>query len=68
MPAQVHRFHGRVALYVREAGIDEGATAYFTPVEARKIARALNAAARDCRDFPNFAYSKVGTFSLIQEG
>lgn len=41
--AQVHRFHDRVALH---AG--KGETVYLSPKNARKMARALNAAARSC--------------------
>jgi hypothetical protein len=41
--AQVHRFRDKVAVYV-----GGGQTVYFTPKEARKLARAINAAARSC--------------------
>jgi hypothetical protein len=40
--AQIHRFHNRVALH-----IGSGKTVYLTPIEAKRIARALNAGARD---------------------
>ena len=54
---QVHRFRSAVAL---AAG--KGETIYLTPKDARRIARALNAAARSCDREP-FHESTVGTFS-----
>jgi hypothetical protein len=41
--AQVHRFHDKVAVHV-----GGGETVYFTPKAARKLAKAMNAAARSC--------------------
>ena len=41
--AQVHRFRESVAVHV-----GNGETVYFSPKDARKLARALNAAARSC--------------------
>ena len=41
--AQIHRFRESVAVHV-----GKGETVYFSPKDARKLARALNAAARSC--------------------
>jgi len=49
--AQVHRFRDKVAVYV-----GGGETVYLNPKNARKLARALNAAARSC-DRESFADS-----------
>lgn len=40
---QVHRFRDKVAVYV-----GKGETVYLSPANARKLARALNAAAKSC--------------------
>ena len=56
--AQVHRFRDRVAVY---AG--KGETVYLSPKNARKMARALNAAARSC-DKESFADSASLTVTI----
>lgn len=53
--AQVHRFRDRVGAY-----LGGGPTVYLTPKEARKVARALIAAARSC-EREGFAESTCGT-------
>lgn len=60
---QVHRFRESVALYIR--GDEKGATVYFSPAEARQIAKALNGAAKDCR-LP-FAQSQFRTIDYKRE-
>jgi hypothetical protein len=59
--AQVHRFRDKVAVYV-----GGGETVYLKPVNARKLARALNAAARSC-DKESFVDSTCGTANVAEE-
>ena len=56
--AQVHRFRDTVAVYV-----GGGETVYMSAKNARKLARALNAAARSC-DQETFAESTCGTVNV----
>jgi hypothetical protein len=56
--ASVHRFRDAVAVYV-----GTGPTQYLTPKEARKLARAINTAARSC-DSEAFKDSSVGTIHI----
>ena len=56
--AQVHRFRNKVAVH---AG--KGETVYLSPKNARKMARALHAAARSC-DKESFADSAGLTVSI----
>ena len=56
--AQVHRFRDRVAVFV-----GDGETVYLSPKNARKLARALNAAARSC-DTESFADSAGLTVTI----
>jgi hypothetical protein len=58
--AQVHRFREKVAVYV-----GKGETVYFSPKNARKLARAINAAARSC-DTETFTES-VGLTVIVEE-
>lgn len=53
--AQVHRFRDSVALYV-----GKGETVYLRPGDARKLARAINRAAKSCAT-ESFAESTCGT-------
>lgn len=59
--AQVHRFRDKVAVYV-----GGGETVYLAPKNARKLARALNAAARSC-DRESFAESTCETVNVPEE-
>jgi hypothetical protein len=60
---QVHRFRDSVALY-----IGTGETVYVSAADARKIARALNRAAKSCASEP-FAQSSGLTFAFsFQDG
>ena len=59
--AQVHRFRDTVAVYV-----GGGETVYLAPQNARKLARALNAAARSC-DRESFTESTCGTVNVPEE-
>jgi hypothetical protein len=59
--AQVHRFRDKVAVYV-----GGGETVYLKPANARKLARALNAAARSC-DKESFVDSTCGTVNVPEE-
>ena len=59
--AQVHRFRDKVAVYV-----GSGKTVYLSPGNARKLARALNAAARSCDKGP-FVDSTCGTVNVPEE-
>lgn len=54
--AQVHRFRDSVAVY-----LGKGETVYLTPATAHKIAKAMNACARDikARDFIDSEFSTV---------
>lgn len=63
--AQIHRFRDRVALYVRNDEGD-GVTVYLTPADARRIARALNAGAREVKALP-FAQSQFRTIEFDGE-
>lgn len=56
--AQVHRFRDRVAAY-----LGGGETFYMTPKEARRLARALNKAAKSC-ETESFVDSACGTFEM----
>lgn len=59
--AQVHRFREKVAVYV-----GGGETVYMSAKNARKLARALNAAARSC-ERETFAESTCGTVNVPEE-
>lgn len=59
---QVHRFYDRVAVYV-----GRGETVYLTPVEARKMAKALNAHAKSV-ETEEFRSASVRTFEMHVEG
>ena len=59
--AQIHRFRDAVALH-----IGEGETVYLRPREARRIARYLNAAAKDVQARP-FGESEFKTQSFDLE-
>ena len=59
--AQVHRFREKVAVYV-----GGGETIYMSAKNARKLARALNAAARSC-ERETFAESTCGTVNIPEE-
>lgn len=59
--AQVHRFREKVAVYV-----GGGETAYLSAKNARKLARALNAAARSC-ERETFVDSTCGTVNVSEE-
>lgn len=56
--AQVHRFRDSVAVH-----IGGGDTVYLSPKNARKLARAINAAARSC-DCESFAESPPLTVEI----
>ena len=43
--AQIHRFGDCVAIYLAD-----GETVYLTPADAKRIAKYLNAAAKDCKE------------------
>lgn len=58
--AQIHRFHDTAALYV-----GGNATVYLTPKEARDIARALQACARDI-EARRFVESEFRTVETVQ--
>jgi hypothetical protein len=60
--AQVHRFRELVAVFV-----GSGETRYLKPKEARKLARALNAAAKSV-ERESFADSTCGTVSFEFDG
>jgi hypothetical protein len=62
MIAQVHRFRDKVAVYV-----GHGETTYLDLKTARKLARAINAAARDIAQQPRFSESKCGTVTIEAE-
>lgn len=59
--AQVHRFGDCVAVYV-----GDGSTVYLTPSDARKLAKALNACAKDVKA-NTFSDSLFATFRLDAE-
>lgn len=59
--AQVHRFRDKVAVYV-----GKGETVYLSPKNARKLARALNVAARSV-DRESFAESTCGTVNVSED-
>lgn len=63
--AQIHRFRDRVALYLRNDEGD-GNTVYLSAADARRIARALNAGARDVKATP-FAKSEFRTIEFDGE-
>jgi hypothetical protein len=56
--ASVHRFREDVAIYV-----GNGETVYIPAKEARKLARAINRAAKSC-ETETFAESSVGTLEI----
>lgn len=56
--ANVHRFRDYVAAHV-----GTGETVYMTPKQARTLARALHAAARDAENVP-FAQSRLGNKTI----
>ncbi len=60
--ASIYRFRDRVAVH-----IGTGATVYLSPADARKIARALNAAARDIGE-RKFTESTLATVDLEWQG
>lgn len=59
---QCHRFGDKVAV---SAG--SGETVYLRVTEARKLARAINAASLDIKE-RTFSLSRCGTFSLTVDG
>lgn len=60
---QVHRYRGRVAVY-----LDGGKTVYLFPKEAKALARALNATARDIAKYPKWTdQPHVSTVKLALE-
>ena len=63
MPCQIHRYNGKVALFIRSPESERGHTAYFTPAEAICIAGALNEYVRDCMRVKD-ADSKIGTYRM----
>lgn len=63
--AQIHRFRDRIALYLCN-GEGGRSTVYLTPADARRIARALNAGARDVKATP-FAQSEFRTIEFEGE-
>lgn len=60
--AQVHRFRDKVAV-----SLETGETAYLSPKEARQIAKAMNAAAREISAGIPFVESSVGTVQITLE-
>jgi hypothetical protein len=64
--AQVHRFGDNVAAYVTGQRERNG-TVYMTPKEARALARALNKAARSCKN-ETFTANTVGTIVIQGSG
>lgn len=56
--ASIHRFRDSVAVW-----LGDGNTLYMTPRDARRLAKAINAAARDVIQKP-FADSTVGTVEM----
>lgn len=58
--AQIHRFGPRVAISLP----GKGETIYLTEKEARAIARALNACARDVKAEPRASQSAFETVSI----
>ena len=63
--AQVHRFHDTVAVFVSD-GEDRGKTVYFTPKDARRLSRALNACAKNI-GAENFTKSGFSTVWIGEE-
>jgi hypothetical protein len=61
MKAQVHRFGDCVAAY-----LGNGETVYLTPKDAKKLARALNACARDVAE-SRFVDSEFITDEIVLE-
>ena len=57
--AQVHRFRHAVAAY-----LGKGETTYLSPKDARKLARALIACARDCEREELFSKSTFRTVNF----
>ena len=57
---QVHRFGGRVAVSLP----GKGETVYLTPKEAQRLAKALNAGARNIAQQPRFSESDFVTVSF----
>ena len=60
--AQVYRFRDQVAV-----SLETGETEYLTAKEARAIARAMNAAAKEIASGVAFTASQVGTFRIELE-
>lgn len=60
--AQVHRFRDKVAV-----SLETGETAYLSATEARQIAKAMNAAAREISAGIPFTESSVGTVQITLE-
>ena len=56
--SRVYRFRDTVAV-----SLGNGETAYINPKHARKLARALNRAAKSC-ETERFTESTVGTFEV----
>lgn len=61
--AQIHRFRDKVAIAIFLAN---GATVYLTPKEAKAIAKALNAGARDIQN-NTFVQSDFSTVIIESE-
>lgn len=58
---QIYRFYDRVAINIY------GATIYLQPCDARAIAKAFNACARDIKDEPIFGQSSFDTVHIVLE-
>lgn len=60
--AQIHRFRDNVAMY-----LGDGSTVYLKPADARKLARAINKAARSC-ETERFTNSSGNTAQFTFDG
>lgn len=60
--AQIHRFREKVAIYLAN-----GSTVYLTPSEAKAVAKALNACAKDIKA-RGFGDSEFHTVEIKLEG
>lgn len=63
IPAQVHRFRCRVAVWLAD-----GSTVYLAPADARRLAKALTACAADIKREPDFCKSGFPSTSFTFEG
>lgn len=59
MKAQIHRFGGKVAVYV-----GNGDTVYLDPNTAQQLAQALDDCATDCFNFSKFQDSQFQTVEI----